>query len=57
MAKEDAPKKPMSAFFHYQAARREGIKKDRTDLNHKEIIAVSCPPLPAGYGIGMERHD
>jgi hypothetical protein len=37
----DAPKKPMGAFFWYQQARREPIKKEKPELGHKEVIKVS----------------
>lgn len=36
-----APKKPMSAFFCYQQARRENLKKEAPNLDHKDIIKVS----------------
>ena len=36
-----APKKPMSAFFCYQQARREPLKKEAPNLDHKDIIKVS----------------
>ena len=41
----DAPKKPMSAFFCFQMARRAGLKGEAPELNHKDIIKVSekCP--------------
>jgi HMG (high mobility group) box len=43
-----APKKPMSAFFCYQQARRENLKSEAPNLDHKDIIKVSsnhsqCP--------------
>lgn len=37
---KDAPKKPMSAFFCYQSARRDALKKEAPELNHKDIIKV-----------------
>jgi hypothetical protein len=37
----DAPKKPMSAFFWYQQARRADLKKEKPELGHKEVIVVS----------------
>jgi hypothetical protein len=37
----NAPKKPMSAFFCFQMARRQGLKKEAPGLNHKDIIKVS----------------
>ena len=37
----DAPKKPMSAFFCFQMARRAGLKEEAPELNHKDIIKVS----------------
>jgi hypothetical protein len=42
-AKKDknAPKKPMSAFFCYQQARRPSLKQEVPDLNHKDIIRVN----------------
>lgn len=36
----DAPKKPMSAFFCFQMARRQHLKNQAPDLNHKDIIKV-----------------
>jgi hypothetical protein len=36
----DAPKKPMSAFFCFQMARRQGLKAEAPELNHKDIIKV-----------------
>jgi hypothetical protein len=41
----DAPKKPMGAFFWYQQARREAIKKEKPELGHKEVIKVSNQSL------------
>lgn len=47
----DAPKKPMSAFFCFQMARRAGLKVEAPELNHKDIIKVShriidcCPTI------------
>ena len=35
-----APKKPMSAFFCFQMARRAGLKEEAPELNHKDIIKV-----------------
>lgn len=40
----NAPKKPMSAFFCFQMARRQGLKGEAPGLNHKDIIKVSRPP-------------
>lgn len=40
-----APKKPMSAFFCYQGARRENLKQEAPNLDHKDIIKVSPEPL------------
>jgi structure-specific recognition protein 1 len=37
----NAPKKPMSAFFCFQMARRQALKGEAPDLNHKDIIKVS----------------
>lgn len=37
----NAPKKPMSAFFCFQMARRNGLKHEAPELNHKDIIKVS----------------
>jgi len=37
----DAPKKPMSAFFWYQQARRNPIKLEKPELEHKQVIVVS----------------
>ena len=37
---KDAPKKPMSAFFCYQQARRDPLKREAPELNHKDIIKV-----------------
>jgi len=31
----------MSAFFWYQQSRRDAIKKEKTELGHKEVIVVS----------------
>jgi len=46
----DAPKKPMSAFFWYQQARRADLKKEKPELGHKEVIVVSSqlinPSIP-----------
>jgi hypothetical protein len=36
----DAPKKPMSAFFCFQMARRPVLKEQAPELNHKDIIKV-----------------
>lgn len=38
---KDAPKKPMSPFFCYQAVRRPQIKTDKPTLNNNEIIKVT----------------
>lgn len=38
---KNAPKKPMSAFFCYQIARRPNLKAEVPDLGHKDIIKVS----------------
>jgi hypothetical protein len=37
----DAPKKPMSAFFWYQQARRSILKAEKPELSHKDTIKVS----------------
>jgi hypothetical protein len=61
----NAPKKPMSAFFCFQMARRQGLKNEAPGLNHKDIIKVSsrrsslppAHPLAHAYGRagGKER--
>jgi len=38
---KDAPKKPMPPFFCYQAARREGLKKENPTAGNTELIKVS----------------
>jgi hypothetical protein len=38
---KDAPKKPMSPFFCYQAERRQKLKGEQPDLNNPQIIKVS----------------
>lgn len=38
---KNAPKKPMSAFFCYQQARRASLKQESPELNHKDIIRVN----------------
>lgn len=38
---KDAPKKPMSPFFCYQAVRRPQLKVEQPTLNNTEIIKVS----------------
>jgi len=40
---KNAPKKPMSAFFCFQRARREGLKAENPKLGVKEQVSV--PPL------------
>lgn len=35
----NAPKKPMSAFFYFQADRRSGLKEENPDLTNKEIVS------------------
>jgi hypothetical protein len=37
---KDAPKRPMSAFFCYQKARREALKKEQPKLSNTEIVSV-----------------
>jgi hypothetical protein len=37
----DAPKKPMSAFFWYQQARRSILKAEHPEVSHKDTIKVS----------------
>eukprot|EP00829_Urostomides_striatus_P003332 TRINITY_DN13743_c0_g1_i1.p1 TRINITY_DN13743_c0_g1~~TRINITY_DN13743_c0_g1_i1.p1 ORF type:complete len:150 (+),score=100.97 TRINITY_DN13743_c0_g1_i1:15-464(+) len=37
---KNAPKKPMTAYFWYMKTRREDLKKEKPDLNHKEIIST-----------------
>ena len=44
----NAPKKPMSAFFCFQMARRQGLKDEAPGLNHKDIIKVSQRRRPHG---------
>jgi hypothetical protein len=38
---KNAPKKPMSPFFCYQAVRRAGLKAEQPTLNNTDIIKVS----------------
>jgi len=38
---KEAPKKPMSPFFCYQAMRRQKLKQEQPDLNNPNIIKVS----------------
>jgi hypothetical protein len=38
---KDAPKKPMSPFFCYQAVRRPQLKNEQPTLKNTEIIKVS----------------
>ena len=38
---KDAPKKPMSPFFCYQAVRRATLKTEQPTLNNTETIKVS----------------
>lgn len=38
---KNAPKKPMSAFFCYQQTRRQSLKEEAPELNHKDIIRVN----------------
>jgi len=38
---KEAPKKPMSPFFCYQAMRRQKLKQEQPDLNNPHIIKVS----------------
>jgi hypothetical protein len=38
---KNAPKKPMSAFFCYQQTRREPLKKEAPELDHRDIIKVT----------------
>ena len=40
---KDAPKKPMSPFFCYQAVRRQQIKVEQPAFNNTEIIKVTLP--------------
>jgi len=35
---KDAPKRALSAFFFYNQERRETLKKEKPDLNNKDII-------------------
>lgn len=37
---KNAPKKPISAFFFYQKARRPTIKVEMPALDNKELVAV-----------------
>jgi len=37
----EGPQRPSSAFFFFQADRRDALKKERPDLSHKMIISVS----------------
>jgi len=41
---KDAPKKPMSPFFCYQAVRRPQLKIEQPTLNNTGIIKVSIFP-------------
>ena len=41
---EGGPKKCTSAFFFYQADRREKLKGEKPELNHKQIVAVRFIP-------------
>ena len=36
----DAPKKPMGAFFCYQKTRREAVSKENPKLNNKQVVSV-----------------
>lgn len=47
----NAPKKPMSAFFCYQQERREPLKKEMPELDHKSIIRVSKFEFRRGFGV------
>jgi len=38
---KNAPKKPMSPFFCYQAVRRAALKAEQPTLNNTDIIKVS----------------
>ncbi len=35
---KDAPKRPLSAYFFYIQERREALKKEKPDLDNKELI-------------------
>lgn len=49
----NAPKKPMSAFFCYQQVRREPLKKEMPELDHKSIIRVSKFELLLRFGVSQ----
>ena len=36
----NAPKRPVTAFFFYQSERRQTLKKEKPELDHKQIISV-----------------
>ncbi len=57
---KNAPKKPMSAFFCYQQARREPLKKEAPELDHRDIIKVILSltfQLSIENERGMERYE
>lgn len=56
-APEAGPKRSTSAFFFFQADRREPLKKEKPNLNHKEIVSVSCLNNVVGFGRGVEVDD
>ena len=37
---KDAPKRPISAYFFYNQERREQLKKEKPELDNKELIKV-----------------
>ena len=46
---KDAPKRAISAFFFYNQERREKLKKEKPELDNKEIIKTMSAEWKKAY--------
>ena len=54
---KNAPKKPMSAFFCFQKAKREEVKKANPSLQNKELVQKMSEEWRALDAKGKEPYD
>ena len=53
----DAPKRAISAFFFYNKERREGLKKEKPELNNKDIISTMSKEWQALSKKDKEKYE
>jgi len=52
---KDAPKRAISAFFFYNQERREKLKKEKPELDNKEIIKTMSAEWPTKKDMKLKR--